>query len=68
LAKDFDQAQFEVLVAFYEAWEALHSIPAGELYRKKKEAAAELMVGHAHTLRRMFDEKPRVLVPSFTRH
>lgn len=65
MAEDFNQAQFEVLEAFYLAWEELHSIPPGDLHRKQKEAVAEILVNHAHTLRRMRDEKPRVLVPRF---
>lgn len=68
MSADFKKAEFEMLEAFYLAWEDLHSLPPDDLHRKKKEAAAEILVSHAHTLRRMRDNKPRLLVPSFTRH
>lgn len=61
----FDVAQFQVLERFYEAWEALHAIPAGSLRRKDKEDAAAKLVEIAHMLRRMRDDKPKLLVPRF---
>ncbi|HEX8106718.1 MAG TPA: hypothetical protein VF516_03270 [Kofleriaceae bacterium] len=61
----FDLAQYEVLGKFYEAWEALHAIPPGKLRQKEKEAAAEHLVELAHMLRRMRDDKPKLLVPRF---
>lgn len=67
-ASAFDVAQFQVLEKFYEAWEALHAIPANNLRRKDKEAAAENLVQIAHMLRRMRDEKPKLLVPRFGPH
>lgn len=64
-AAAFDLAQFQVLEQFYEAWEALHAIPAGISAKKRKEEAAAKLVDLAHVLRRMRDEKPKILVPRF---
>lgn len=61
----FDVAQYDVLQRFYEAWEALHAIPAGKLRDRERGKAAEDLVQLAHMLRRMRDEKPKVLVPRF---
>lgn len=62
----FDIAQFQVLEQFYEAWEALHAIPAGLKAKTQKEDAAAKLVEIAHVLRRMRDDKPKVLVPRFS--
>lgn len=64
-AAAFDVAQYDVLQRFYEAWEALHAIPAGRLRDKDRGRAAEDLVQLAHMLRRMRDEKPKLLVPRF---
>lgn len=64
-AAAFDVAQYDVLQRFYEQWEALHAIPAGKLRNKDREEAAENLVQLAHMLRRMRDDKPKVLVPRF---
>lgn len=49
----FDLAEYQILKAFYEAWEHLHSLPKDRLHRREAEEAAEAMVRHAHVLRRM---------------
>lgn len=64
-AAAFDIAQFQVLEQFYEAWEALHAIPAGLKAKTQKEDAAAKLVELAHVLRRMRDDKPKILVPRF---
>lgn len=64
-AAAFDVAQYDVLQRFYEAWEALHAIPAGRLRDRERSGAAENLVQLAHMLRRMRDDKPKVLVPRF---
>lgn len=46
-----DVAELEMLRTFYDAWEDMHSIPNDKLHRNKKEAAAERLVGAAHTIR-----------------
>lgn len=53
----FDRARFETLEKFYKSWEALHAIPPGKLNKKKKEEAAQALVGQAHILRRMYAER-----------
>lgn len=67
MADAFDQAEFMALREFYDSWEAFHGIPADVQNKKKREDAAQVMVANAHVIRRMKDEKPRVLVPRFSR-
>jgi hypothetical protein len=68
MAEAFDKAELDVLREFYGAWEELHALSPDPIKRKEKEAVAAKLVGIAHILRRMKDNTPRVLVPSFTKH
>lgn len=49
------KVELDMLKAFYDSWEAMHAIPNDKLHRAKKEAAAQLMVDNAHTLRRWYE-------------
>lgn len=59
----FDRARFDTLEKFYKAWEALHAIPPSKLNKRKKEEAAQELVGQAHILRRMYAERVTLDAP-----
>lgn len=49
--KPSSDLELEMLRAFFDAWENLHSIPNIQGNRKKSEAAATILVEAAHAIR-----------------
>lgn len=46
--------EMDMLREFYRSWIALHTIPKDKLHRRQQEAAAQLLVDNAHTLKNFY--------------
>ncbi len=51
------ELELQMLRHFYESWEYLHAIPNDKDHRKNSEAAAQVLVDAAHSLRALRQQK-----------